>query len=82
VHPPDQTGVTTAIQGTLGYLDPMYYYTGRLTEKSDIYSFGVVLIELLTRKKPFSYGSTENDSLIAQFTSLLTHGNLSCVLDP
>ena len=79
---PDQTGVTTAIQGTLGYLDPMYYYTGRLTEKSDVYSFGVVLIELLTRKKPFSYRSPENDGLIAQLTSLLTHGNLSCVLDP
>ncbi|CAD6231042.1 unnamed protein product [Miscanthus lutarioriparius] len=80
--PPNQTGVTTAIQGTLGYLDPMYYYTGRLTEKSDVYSFGVVLIELLTRKKPFSYRSPENDGLIAQFTSLLTHDNLSCVLDP
>ncbi|RLN23206.1 wall-associated receptor kinase 2-like [Panicum miliaceum] len=80
--PPDQTGVTTAIQGTLGYLDPMYYYTGRLTEKSDVYSFGVVLNELLTRKKPYSYRSPENDSLIAQFTSLLTQGNLSHVLDP
>jgi serine/threonine protein kinase len=80
--PPDQTGITTAIQGTLGYLDPMYYYTGRLTEKSDVYSFGVVLIELLTRKKPFSYRSPENDGLIAQFNSLLTHGNVSCVLDP
>jgi len=80
--PPDQTGIATAIQGTLGYLDPMYYYTGRLTEKSDVYSFGVVLIELLTRKKPFSYRSPEDDSLIAQFTSMLTCGNLSCVLDP
>ncbi|RCV25661.1 hypothetical protein SETIT_5G183200v2 [Setaria italica] len=80
--PPDQTGVATAIQGTLGYLDPMYYYTGRLTEKSDVYSFGVVLIELLTRKKPYLYRSPEDDSLIAQFTSLVTHGNLSDVLDP
>lgn len=79
---PDQTGITTAIQGTLGYLDPMYYYTGRLTEKSDVYSFGVVLIELLTRKKPYSYRSHEDDSLIAHFTALLEQGKLSDILDP
>ncbi|TVU33842.1 hypothetical protein EJB05_15654, partial [Eragrostis curvula] len=80
--PVDQTGIITAIQGTLGYLDPMYYYTGRLTEKSDVYSFGVVLIELLTRKKPYSYRSQEDDSLVAHFTSLLAQGNLAHVLDP
>jgi hypothetical protein len=80
--PADATGISTAVQGTLGYLDPMYYYTGRLTEKSDVYSFGVVLIELLTRKKPYSYRSPQDDSLVAHFTSLLSQGNLVPVLDP
>ncbi|XP_006660979.2 putative wall-associated receptor kinase-like 16 [Oryza brachyantha] len=81
--PVEQTGVTTAIQGTLGYLDPMYYYTGRLTEKSDVYSFGVVLIELLTRKKPYSYRSFEDDSsLVAHFSALLSQDNLGDILDP
>ncbi|KAK3160127.1 hypothetical protein QOZ80_1BG0055520 [Eleusine coracana subsp. coracana] len=80
--PADRTGITTVIQGTLGYLDPMYYYTGRLTEKSDVYSFGVVLMELLTRKKPYSYRSSENDSLVAHFTCLLGEGKLVHIVDP
>ncbi|GJN37698.1 hypothetical protein PR202_gb26679 [Eleusine coracana subsp. coracana] len=80
--PADRTGITTAIQGTLGYLDPMYYYSGRLTEKSDVYSFGVVLIELLTRKKPYAYRSCEDVSLVAYFTRLLKEGDLVQIVDP
>jgi serine/threonine protein kinase len=52
----DQAIVTTGIKGTRGYLDPEYFYTGRLTEKSDVYSYGVILVELLTRKKPSVVG--------------------------
>lgn len=37
--------------GTIGYIDPEYARTSRLTEKSDVYSYGIVLLELLTRRK-------------------------------
>ncbi|XBH60222.1 hypothetical protein VPH35_114849 [Triticum aestivum] len=70
------------VQGTLGYLDPMYFYTGRLTEKSDVYSFGVMLIELMTRKKPFSYVDSQGDGLVAHFATLFAEGSLFQILDP
>ncbi|KAM0897642.1 hypothetical protein ACQ4PT_022415 [Festuca glaucescens] len=80
--PIDQTGVTTAVQGTIGYLDPMYYYTGRLTDKSDVFSFGVLLVELLTTKKPFLYRSGgDGVGLVSHFVSLLAEGNLDEIID-
>ncbi|KAF8730921.1 hypothetical protein HU200_016795 [Digitaria exilis] len=80
--PVDQTGLTTRVQGTIGYLDPMYFQTSRLTEKSDVYSFGVILVELLTRKKPFSYLSSEGDGLVSHFLDLHAEGNLLQIIDP
>ncbi|CAO2211391.1 unnamed protein product [Urochloa humidicola] len=79
--PIDQTGVTTEVQGTKGYLDPMYYYTGRLTDKSDVFSFGVLLIELLTRKQPFVYRSKHGDNLVSHFRKLLAIGDLASIID-
>ncbi|XP_039165951.1 wall-associated receptor kinase-like 8 [Eucalyptus grandis] len=49
---PGKTHIADRVRGTIGYLDPKYLTTGELTMKCDTYSFGVVLVELLTREMP------------------------------
>ncbi|MFS7973404.1 putative protein kinase RLK-Pelle-WAK-LRK10L-1 family [Helianthus anomalus] len=48
LFPNNATHVSTAPQGTPGYVDPQYYLCYQLTDKSDVFSFGVVLIELIS----------------------------------
>ncbi|GJT61590.1 receptor-like protein kinase FERONIA [Tanacetum coccineum] len=52
IGPIDQTAynVSVSVKGTFGYLDPEYFYTSKLTRKTGMYAFGVVLFELLSGK--------------------------------
>ncbi|XP_020571743.1 probable serine/threonine-protein kinase PBL7 isoform X2 [Phalaenopsis equestris] len=53
----DNSHVSTRVMGTYGYCAPEYAMTGQLTLKSDIYSFGVVLLEIITGRKAIDYSS-------------------------
>ncbi|GLT89790.1 hypothetical protein SLE2022_077610 [Rubroshorea leprosula] len=50
--PEGLTHISTAVVGTMGYAAPEYVQTGRLTSKSDVWSYGVFLYELITGRRP------------------------------
>ncbi|KAE8056442.1 hypothetical protein FH972_013217 [Carpinus fangiana] len=47
--------ISTLVKGTPGYLDPEYFLTHKLTNKSDVYNLGVVFLELLTGMRPYTW---------------------------
>ncbi|CAK8540229.1 unnamed protein product [Lathyrus sativus] len=48
----EESHITTIVAGTFGYLAPEYMQSGRATEKTDVYSFGVLTLEVLSGKRP------------------------------
>ena len=76
--------ISTAVQGTLGYLDPEYFQTLQLTDKSDVYSLGVMLIELITSLKPVDthHRDPKFSNLALLFIHHIREGKLEEIIDP
>ncbi|XP_024959830.1 receptor-like cytoplasmic kinase 176 isoform X2 [Cynara cardunculus var. scolymus] len=76
------TCVNTLVKGTFGYLDPDYYATGKLTRKSDVYALGVVLLEVLCRKRAVDATLDEEQWNLARWAQeSIKEGKLKHIID-
>ncbi|XP_050919053.1 uncharacterized protein LOC127136544 isoform X2 [Lathyrus oleraceus] len=80
----DNRHISTRVMGTFGYVAPEYAMTGHLLVKSDVYSYGVVLLELLTGRKPVDFSQPPGqENLVAWARPLLTsREGLEAIIDP
>ncbi|CAO2166668.1 unnamed protein product [Urochloa humidicola] len=67
----DQSHVSTRVMGTYGYCAPEYAMTGKLTKMSDIYSFGVVLLELITGRRAIDVNRPSEEQVLVHWASPL-----------
>ncbi|CAD6202768.1 unnamed protein product [Miscanthus lutarioriparius] len=75
--------VTTRVMGTFGYVAPEYASTGMLNESSDIYSFGVLLMELISGRSPVDYNRPAGEvNLVEWFRGMVGSRRVEDLVDP
>ncbi|GJN28698.1 hypothetical protein PR202_gb16855 [Eleusine coracana subsp. coracana] len=71
------------VAGTFGYLAPEYFMHGKVNNKIDVYAFGVVLLELISGRKPLCTGCPKGqESLVMWANSIIQGGKLTQLVDP
>ncbi|PON73408.1 Serine/threonine protein kinase [Parasponia andersonii] len=76
--------IESDVVGTFGYIAPEYFMYGMISEKVDVYAFGVVLLELLSGKKPIGAANVPKgqESLVKWAKNLLEKGEHKALVDP
>ncbi|KAF9672238.1 hypothetical protein SADUNF_Sadunf11G0020100 [Salix dunnii] len=74
---------TTRVVGTFGYMAPEYLMEGRFSEKSDVFSFGVLLLDIVSgRRNAHFYGNEHSMSRIGFAWKLWNEGGITAFVDP
>ncbi|CAA7401771.1 unnamed protein product [Spirodela intermedia] len=79
------THVTTAVRGTIGHIAPEYLSTGKSSEKTDVFGYGIMLLELITGQRAFDLARLANDDdvmLLDWVKGLLKEKKLDMLVDP
>ncbi|XP_047956779.1 G-type lectin S-receptor-like serine/threonine-protein kinase LECRK3 [Salvia hispanica] len=63
----DQTNTYTEIRGTKGYVAPEWYQKQAITVKADVYSFGVMLLEIICCRKCVDYSKSEDEAILEEW---------------
>ncbi|CAN6543118.1 unnamed protein product [Malus baccata var. baccata] len=75
--------ITTAVSGTIGHIAPEYFSNGRFSEKTDVFGYGVMLLELITGQRAFDpqLASDDNLMLVDWVKRLLKDRRLETLVD-
>lgn len=83
LFPDNVTHISTRVAGTMGYLAPEYALLGQLTKKADIYSFGVLLLEMISGRSSTKAAWGEDLMVLLEWTWKLREDNkLLDIVDP
>lgn len=75
--------VTTAVRGTVGHIAPEYLSTGQSSEKTDVFGYGILLLELITGQMAVDFGRASNQKgvLLDYVKNVLQEGKLHLIVD-
>jgi hypothetical protein len=77
---PAEASSSSTPMGSLGYTSPEVALTGQPTKEADVYSFGIVLLEILTGRKPVMF--TQDEDIVKWVKKQLQRGQISELLEP